>query len=396
MNISDSDLLELEQAAANQFPVKGLTHTFYRYPARFSPIFIRKVIETFTDVGDLVIDPFVGGGTSAVEARTLGRRFLGIDINTLAIFVSQVKTTALTRSDIKEIINWKSKLPKYINLKLKPQWDKDWLNYQKNLDKQGVWRIKKVINLALGSFESLTPKQERFARCVILKTSQWALDSKKDIPSLSDFRNKLFFNIDEMLELIIEYSSVIRRADSTWGANKLPRTTFLNRSVIGVEDDKKIRSFSAPRLIVTSPPYPGVHILYHRWQVKGRRETPAPYWIANRLDGAGASYYTFGDRKENGLSRYFQNVYQSFSSLSKLSDENTVVVQMLAFNDPCWQLPYYLEMMEKSGFTETQYSSDSNFKERIWRDVPNRKWFASQKGNINSSREVVLIHKRKD
>jgi hypothetical protein len=29
-------------------PVKGLTHGFYKYPARFSPTFVRAAIEAFT------------------------------------------------------------------------------------------------------------------------------------------------------------------------------------------------------------------------------------------------------------------------------------------------------------------------------------------------------------
>ena len=31
--------------------------------------------------GDIVLDPFIGSGTTAVVARKLGRRFLGCDIN---------------------------------------------------------------------------------------------------------------------------------------------------------------------------------------------------------------------------------------------------------------------------------------------------------------------------
>lgn len=40
-----------------------------------------KPILSSTRPGDLVFDPFVGGGTTAVVAKKLGRRFLGCDIN---------------------------------------------------------------------------------------------------------------------------------------------------------------------------------------------------------------------------------------------------------------------------------------------------------------------------
>ena len=43
------------QAAQDQSPVSGLTHEFYRYPARFSPVFVRAVIQEFSDVGDTVL-----------------------------------------------------------------------------------------------------------------------------------------------------------------------------------------------------------------------------------------------------------------------------------------------------------------------------------------------------
>ena len=38
-------------------------------------------IRLFTQPGDVVLDPFIGSGTTAAAAVTLGRRFVGIDVN---------------------------------------------------------------------------------------------------------------------------------------------------------------------------------------------------------------------------------------------------------------------------------------------------------------------------
>src|SRR5580704_17528874 len=71
-------------------PVRGLTHGYYKYPARFSPQFARSAIETFTRPGQLVLDPHVGGGTTVIEARATGREAVGVDISPLAEFVTRV------------------------------------------------------------------------------------------------------------------------------------------------------------------------------------------------------------------------------------------------------------------------------------------------------------------
>lgn len=395
--LDDSAAIQLKQAALDTKPVSGLTHDFYRYPARFSPNFVRHVIQLFTKPGDLILDPFVGGGTTVVEARALGRRAVGIDINGLATFVSKTKTTLLSKTDTEEIMRWLNKLPKELNLHIRSTTDDEWFDYYRNIVCKQTWPIQKSIQLAISSLRKLpSPKQQNFARCALLKTAQWALDSRKKIPSASEFRSKYLLDTEHMLDSIIEYSSIVRSADKLWDTNGLRRLKILNRTAVGIERDERLSSLPKPRIILTSPPYPGVHVLYHRWQVRGRRETPAPYWIANKLDGSGASYYTFGDRQEDELTSYYKNTYQSFASLAKLSGRRTILVQMVAFSEPDWQLPLYLDVLQEAGFQEHKIPALANSRDgRLWRRVPNRKWFADYQGQTSASREAVLFHRSK-
>jgi hypothetical protein len=97
---------EFLEAILNREPVAGLTHDFYRYPARFSPQFVRAAIKTFTQPSDVVLDPFMGGGTTLVEARVMGRRAIGVDISQLATFIARVKTTPLFERDLSTIQKW--------------------------------------------------------------------------------------------------------------------------------------------------------------------------------------------------------------------------------------------------------------------------------------------------
>src|SRR5687768_3508295 len=85
------------------FKDKGyLTHNFHPYPAKFVPQIPRAVILALTKVGESVLDPFCGSGTTLVEASILKRQSVGFDLNPIAGLVSRVKTTPLTAAQCHE------------------------------------------------------------------------------------------------------------------------------------------------------------------------------------------------------------------------------------------------------------------------------------------------------
>ena len=70
-----------------------MTHNFYSYPAKFIPQVASRLILENSKKGDTVIDPFMGSGTTIVEALLNNRIGIGSDINYVAFFVAKAKTT---------------------------------------------------------------------------------------------------------------------------------------------------------------------------------------------------------------------------------------------------------------------------------------------------------------
>ena len=83
---------ELETNTVWAFPNRGkwATHDA-KYRGNWSPYIPRNVILRYSSEGDTVLDQFVGGGTTAVEAKLTGRNFIGIDINPAAVELTKKK-----------------------------------------------------------------------------------------------------------------------------------------------------------------------------------------------------------------------------------------------------------------------------------------------------------------
>lgn len=390
--LNPSSIKSLTEALHTRAQVSGYTHTFYKYPARFSPQFAASVIQALTKPGDLVIDPFMGGGTTIVEAIAAGRLALGCDVNPLAAFIAAAKTSPLTKEEANEILRWRHEFTETLNLRRRGALHKEWTGY----DRHVPWWLRKTIQHGIDTSKKLnTLRQQMFARCTLVRTAQWALDCRSHIPTSAEFSIKHEEHVFEMLtgdRSLRERLEAIHK--NTWRSATRSKTKILLRSAAGLELDKNVpENWPAPKLILTSPPYVGVHMLYHRWQVQGRRETSAPYWIIGQHNGYGAAHFTFGDRKR-GLDAYLPSMQKCYQSIHALMGSETLLVQLVAFSEPKKQLPIYLETLEQLGFAHVKEIGKSKKNALTKRAVPNRKWYAGTTKQSGASQEFLLIHRK--
>ena len=227
--------------------VSGLTHDIYRYPARFSPSFAKAAIELFTEAGDTILDPFMGGSTSLVEALALGRHAVGIDINQLAVFLARVKTLLLSDEELESLRAWAElTIPDLSPRKpvVRHTFYQE-LGYQTNMP----WRFRKVAEQALNNAMDLLEGDLLLAaRCVVLKTVQWAVDCKKLLPTATEFRAK----ITEDTEIVVEGLQALRqRVDSLRGRPATIEAHHCETDGIGKLKSSLLRrsprSWSSPR-----------------------------------------------------------------------------------------------------------------------------------------------------
>ena len=92
-----------QKRSDNQF----LTHWYYPYKGKYHPRLVRSIFNIIgLQFGQTVLDPFIGSGTTTLEAHLFGLNSIGFDISPVCEIISKVKVTAGEVAD---------KLPLYLN-----------------------------------------------------------------------------------------------------------------------------------------------------------------------------------------------------------------------------------------------------------------------------------------
>lgn len=104
-----TDYFQIIQKNRTRSVNQYLTHWIYPYKGKFHPQMIRALLNIIgINHNDVVLDPFIGSGTTALETQLLGINFVGLDVSPLCVIQGNVKTKSLYC--INEIIEAKNEV----------------------------------------------------------------------------------------------------------------------------------------------------------------------------------------------------------------------------------------------------------------------------------------------
>ncbi len=240
------------------------TNRIHPYPAKFIPQIPRHFIEQLSNEGDIVYEPFLGSGTTAVEANVLGRNAIGNDVNELAVLISKVKTTPIL---IKKLLTLDSLLNRiYTRIDLLYSGKKNGI-VKPDIVNLDMWFESFVINeivIIKEEIEKLADK-DLIDFCfvalsgIIINVSRQDSDTRyvRVAKTINHFDtvDKFSKQINKLKKIMIKSSKLIENG----------------KSVFKVADTRTENIFkeNSADLAVTSPPYPNAYDyhLYHKYRL---------------------------------------------------------------------------------------------------------------------------------
>ena len=227
------------------------SHSYHRYPAKFIPQIVDKLVLNYTKIDDTVLDPFGGCGTTLVESKLLGRKSIGIDVNPVAKLITQVKTTPINPKVLeKELDDLLLRLEQYspkkkYNSIKRHERIKYWFNENIIHELDYIYSaIKKVKNEKISKFFLVAFSHN------LKNSSKWLMKSIK--PTID--KNK---KPQSPIKTFSRHAKSMARKNNEY-VKELEKNGYLDISTKMYRKDatKKLPiKINSINLIVTSPPY---------------------------------------------------------------------------------------------------------------------------------------------
>ena len=286
------------------------TNTYHPYPAKYIPQIPHHFILELSQRGEIVYDPFMGSGTTALEANILGRNAIGNDVNELAVLISKVKTTPIKPKELKKLDSLSNQILNRLAKHYNPSLEKVIFPNIINLDQ---WFKGFVIEELVVLKEEIQKLQDQdlVDFCLVALSSIIVNVSNQDsdtryvrVPKKlkkNDVFVKFVRQLNKMKNIMLDCYSDISQGESEF---KVADTR-----------DAGIFEENSASLAITSPPYPNAYDyhLYHKYRLFWLDMNPND--LRKKEIGAHADY-----SKKNGPDEFdFQNdMEQCFDNTSQV------------------------------------------------------------------------------
>lgn len=225
------------------------THGYHRYPAKFIPQVVKKLLETYAVEGNTVADVFAGCGTTLVECKIHGFRSVGVDINPVAQLITNAKINPVRPELLKALSR---ELQEVISMYVEGLSVLDG-----NHSRIDYWfrpeEKEKIAYLYCLILELKNTKARTFFLCAlsnILKNcSRWLQDSTK--PQVDPNKKP----VDPFVAFNFQVKKMLRRNEMFYNTLKAEKKLSVDCK-IKLKDARKTKiQANSINAIITSPPY---------------------------------------------------------------------------------------------------------------------------------------------
>jgi DNA modification methylase len=237
----------------------GYTRTYYSYPAKFQAQLPHKLVALTTRKGDMVFDPYSGGGTTGLECLVLERHFVGYDLNPFAILISKVKTSKLDTRTLLSFLAAIEKIKKTHNHDIFDELDKECLGK----------KIADDVNGLLSNIQDLDATQpyKAFFKLALIHTIK--IIGRRDFSSERRSSTGDLFSLHEAPRESVRSLFQKKVRNMAFQMTALPKNKTKPAFICASNHVTSLEAKSVD-LIVTSPPYKDLDVEYGLIQIQRR------------------------------------------------------------------------------------------------------------------------------
>lgn len=249
---------EGENKYTSFFSSTGNLHT---YPAKAVPEMINDLIKKVMSIRSIntVLDPFVGSGTTALEAKYLGLDFWGSDLNPLAVLLSKTKVltienTIYTKKRLNEFITQIKE--EYPRARLIPVYTFNSIEYW--FKKENIYELS-FLRFKINQFVNNSNKKNKEKYALILLTAFSSTIRKVSLTRNGEFKlyrmspsdiERFSINaVDEFEEAVNRLLDMLVAANDSYKKETKSTICLQNAKTLTYLENNSID------LVITSPPY---------------------------------------------------------------------------------------------------------------------------------------------